>query len=172
MNNLLPIPTWDEFFMRHTYLVATKSKDLKTKIGAVLVRDQHVISEGYNGICRKVVDTVPTRLERPEKYLWFEHAERNSVFTCARHGISTLGSVMFTQGIPCSDCARAVIQAGVVEVVVHQQWEDRSGLKENPKWTQSCATSVEMFNEAGVKLRYFDMELGTQGQCDGKVFNV
>jgi dCMP deaminase len=172
MNNLLPIPTWDEFFMRHAYLVATKSKDPKTKIGAVLVRDQHVISEGYNGICRKVNDTIPKRLERPEKYLWFEHAERNSVFTCARHGISTLGAVMFTQGIPCSDCARSVIQAGIQEVVVHWQWEERSGLRDNPKWKESCQVSLDMLNESGVLIRYFDMELGVQGQCDGKVFNV
>lgn len=172
MNESLPIPDWDEYFMRHAYLVATKSKDIKTRIGAVLVRDKHVISEGYNGICRKVNDTVPIRLERPAKYLWFEHAERNSIYTCARHGIATLGSIMFTQGVPCSDCARSVIQAGVTEVIVHQQWEDRSGLILNPKWLESCNVSHEMFEEAGIKVRQFSMELGIKGQCDGKVFDV
>lgn len=172
MNESLPIPGWDEYFMRHAYLVATKSKDSKTRIGSVLVRDKHVISEGYNGICRLVKDNVPERLERPAKYLWFEHAERNSIYTCARHGIATLGAVMFTQGIPCSDCARSVIQAGVSEVVVHQQWEVRSGLLNNPKWVDSVAASHEMFKEAGIRIRYFDMELGLKGQCDGKVFDV
>lgn len=56
--------------------------------------------------------------QRPEKYLWVEHAERNAVYNAARLGLSTIGATAYiTYGTPCSDCARALIQAGVKEVV-------------------------------------------------------
>lgn len=167
-----PVPTWDEFFMKHAYLASTKSKDPNTRIGAVLVRDRRIISEGFNGICQGVDDAKPERLVRPAKYIWFEHAERNAIFGCARHGIDTLDSTMFTQGVPCCDCARSVIQAGVRRLVLHQQWEDRSGLKDNPKWTESCLASLEMLKEAGVLIRYLDSELALEGYCDSKLFKV
>src|SRR5438045_6573381 len=108
----LKIPSWDEYFMRHVYLVASKSKDTRTKIGAVIVRDKRIISEGYNGICQGVYDHIESRYVKPKKYFFFEHGERNAVYGCARHGIATLGAKIYTQGIPCADCARAVIQAG------------------------------------------------------------
>src|SRR5437868_115563 len=97
---------WDEYFFRHVYLASQKSKDERTKIGAVLVRSDSraIISEGFNGICRGVDDYNSKRSEKPIKYFFYEHAERNSIYNCARHGISTLNSICYTQGIPCADC--------------------------------------------------------------------
>lgn len=165
-------PTWDELFMRHVYLIASKSKDERTKIGAVLVRDRHVISEGFNGLPIGVCDCKPERQERPEKYFWFEHAERNSVFVCARYGIATQGAVMFTQGIPCADCCRSVIQAGVTEVVVHKQWQEYQYANPQTSISQGKERCTTMLTEAGVKIRVFDMKLGIQGFMDGKVLDV
>ena len=65
MNNY--IDNWDELFLRHVYLIGSKSKDKSTQIGAVLVSDGGIISEGYNGICRRVNDTLPARNIRPDK---------------------------------------------------------------------------------------------------------
>lgn len=168
----LPIPAWDEYFMRHAYLASSKSKDSRTKIGAVLVRDKHVISEGYNGLPIGVCDCDPARYERPEKYFWFEHAERNSVFVCARYGTRTEGAVMFTQGVPCADCTRAVIQAGIKEVVVHKQWEEYETKFYWEKWIDSCKRSNVMLEEAGVSVRRFDGVLGVKSMLDGKVVDV
>jgi dCMP deaminase len=170
----LPIPSWDEYFMRHVYLVASKSKDTRTKIGAVLVRNKRVISEGYNGLPQGVNDNAVERYERPEKYFWFEHGERNAIFSCARHGIDTLGTTMFTQGIPCADCARAVIQAGVKEVVIHKQWSNKRTQADMTaaNWRRGLGHSETMFQEAGILVREFDMVLGVQGLSDGKIYNL
>ena len=158
--------------MLHVYLVASKSKDPSTKIGAVLVTDNVLISEGYNGFCRKVNDNVANRWERPAKYSWIEHGERNSIFNAARRGIATENSVMYTQGIPCVDCARAVIQAGVKKVICHKQWEDAfKELTANGRtWTQDI--SAEMFGEAGVEVVRIDKQFGVQSLISEKVVAV
>lgn len=163
---------WDEVFMRHAYLISSKSKDKRTKIGAVIVRDKHVISEGYNGMPIGVNDDLPERHERPEKYFWFEHGERNAVFSCARFGISCLGGVMYTQGIPCADCSRAVIQGGLSEVVVHAQWQSWEKQFGWEKWIQSAERSKKMFEEAGIKIRVFDLQLDLNSLLDGKQVSV
>ncbi len=162
-------PSWDEFFMLHVYLVASKSKDPSTKIGAVLVRDNTLISEGYNGFCRKVRDNIIERWKRPEKYSWIEHGERNSIFNAARNGIKTLDSVMFTNGLPCVDCARATIQAGVKEVVLHTQWENEWKNIMMDKWKGYDVISAQMFKEAGVNIRYLDKKLNIQAMISEKL---
>lgn len=166
------IPSWDELFMRAAYEISHKSKDKRTKIGAVLVRENIALVHGYNGLPRKCNDNISTRQERPEKYFWFEHAERNAVYACARFGIRAEGATMFTQGIPCADCARAVIQSGIKEVVIHKQWHENDFWVRQDKWTESVARSKQMFNEAGVSLRVFDGVLGRVGMVDGKVIKV
>lgn len=161
------IPSWDELFMRHVYLISTKSKDKHTKIGAVLVRDRALISEGYNGLPRKINDEISERWERPEKYYWCEHGERNSIYHCAKNGIKTEGTTLYSMGVPCADCCRGLINSGIIEVVVHYQWEKLGINKSNDKWKESIERSNVMFEEAGVKLREFDTILGISTLIDG-----
>lgn len=141
-------PNWDQFYMNLADVISTRSKDDSTKVGAILVKDNAVISMGYNGMPRNVNDDVPVRHERPTKYFYFEHAERNAIYNAARHGISTLNSTMYTQGVPCADCARAVIQAGITKVVAYHQatWN-------LPMWGESCARGREMLVEAMVEIK-------------------
>jgi dCMP deaminase len=129
-------------------LIASRSKDRSIKIGAVLVKDGAVISLGYNGFPRGVNDDAEHRHERPAKYAYTEHGERNSIYNAARAGVSTLDSVMYTQGVPCADCARAAIQAGVSKIVAYYQADDTV----MPKWKDSCAIGREMLDEAGVEV--------------------
>lgn len=183
---------WNEYFFRHVYLAASKSKDDRTKIGAVLVRpdSKAIISEGFNGICRNVVDPADDlykipyswtpigeearipflkRKEKPTKYFFYEHAERNSIYNCARHGISTLNATIFTQGIPCADCSRGIIQAGISKIIVHKQWPN---LTHSPAWVESINYSKEMLFEAGVEIQWYDKVLGIKGYLDGKEIEV
>jgi len=169
--NYVP-PTWDESFMRHVYLVASKSKDRRTKIGSVLVINNTIISSGYNGFPRGVNDDVDERHERPEKYFWAEHSERNAVFDCARRGVSSFGSILYTNGVPCSDCSRAVIQAGVKGIIVHAQWQEIEKSVNWNKWVESANRSNKMFEEAGVSVKIFDKCLGVKAYLDGKIFEV
>jgi dCMP deaminase len=145
------IADWDEFFMRIAAIGARKSKDCGSQVGAVIVLDKQVISIGYNGLPRGVTDDIPSRLERPEKYLWHEHAERNAVYNAARVGSPTLGSSMYVTMHPCADCARAIVQAGVSRVVI---WND------NPfndgRWG-ATATVRDMFAESGTRVELMNM---------------
>jgi len=78
---------WDMYFMSLSYLVAMKSKDPSTKIGAVIVGpDKEIRSTGYNGFVKGANDDVVEHYERPEKYYHFEHAERNAILLSARYG--------------------------------------------------------------------------------------
>ena len=122
---------WDQYFMTQAYLVAMKSKDESTHCGAIIVDDyNHVISSGYNSFVRGIHDDVPERQERPEKYMWFEHGERNAIYSAAFRGISTKGCKIYVTGIPCADCARGIIQAGIKEVIIEvrkdfgKEWEE------------------------------------------------
>ena len=174
LRQLLPIPLWDEQFMHDVYWWSLRSKDPRTKIGAVLVRweDKIPISMAYNSFSRKVNDNVPLRWERPEKYEWVTHAEENAVLNCARRGDSSMGTVMYTQGIPCTRCADAVVQGGIVEVVVHKQWQAYEQKFQWDKWIDSAKRSEQKFAEAGIKIRIFDGILGMKGVLDGKIIDI
>lgn len=110
--------SWDEYFIRMAELVASRSKDPSTKVGCVVVSyDNTVLSTGYNGLPRGVLD-LPERMERPVKYLWTAHAEENAVAQAARNGISLDGATAYVTHSPCCRCARALIQAGILHIVV------------------------------------------------------
>jgi len=144
------IPSFDQYFMTMAYLASMRSKDLSTHIGAVIVgTDNEVISLGYNSFPRGIVDTVDERQNRPEKYFWMEHAERNAIYNAK---CDLRGYKLYTQGIPCADCCRAIIQTGIKEVIVHTEWERDAW---NEKWEESANRSKQMFDEAGVSLRHW-----------------
>lgn len=138
------VPDWVDYFMGMARHAATKSKDRSVQVGAVIVgRDNAVLSTGWNGFPRGVNDNVDTRHERPEKYLWTEHAERNAIFNAAAHGISLRGSTLYTTLMPCCDCARAIIQSGIAAIVSPKPEPSRLG-------TSHHDVSLAMFREAGV----------------------
>ena len=113
------IPTWDQYYLDICKVVAARSKDPNTQIGCVIVGPNHEIrSTGYNSFPRGIRDDVPERLVRPTKYLWIEHAERNAICNAARAGTATEGCTIYVEIMPCMDCARAVVQAGIIQVVV------------------------------------------------------
>ena len=144
---------WDEYLINIAEQVKLKSKDKRTQIGVVVVgKDNEIVSTGYNSFPRGIDDNISDRQERPEKYFWFEHAERNAIYNAARIGVSTLGTTMYmTCGMSCSDCARAIINSGVSKIVLRKG----KGAKGN-KWNESAERSMKMFEEAGVIVEYYD----------------
>ena len=130
-------------------LVASRSEDGSTKCGTVIVgMGNQVISTGYNGFPRGIKNT-PERNERPLKYSFFEHSERNAIYNAARSGVSTLGATIYVTGYPCCDCVRAIIQAGIVRVIIPGE-RNQEGFEE--RWKESIAVSKEMLAEAGIQL--------------------
>jgi len=144
---------WDEYFMSVAYLVASKSKDESTHMGAVVVGPNNEIkSTGYNSFVRGLNDEIVARQEKPEKYYWFEHAERNAIYNATLIGTSLKGCKIYTNGIPCMNCARGIVQSGILEVIIDKKWD-----KKNPDlWKENAKRSIEMFEEVGVLLRYWD----------------
>ena len=125
---------------------ASWSKDRSTKVGCVIVSDANqVLSGGYNGFPRGVVDDVDARHERPAKYLWTEHAERNAIYAAARHGVKLEGATLYIPWFPCADCARAIIQVGIRRVIAVNPVV-------NAQWDAHFAVAWEMMTEAGTDL--------------------
>lgn len=144
---------WTEYFYNIAQQVKEKSKDNNTKIGAVIVgKDKEIVSTGYNSFPRGIEDEKTKRQSKPEKYFWFEHAERNAIYNAARIGVSTKGCTMYlTCDIPCADCARGIINAGISKIFIM-----RDAGAQSKKWEDSAARSNEMFSEAGVKIEWYN----------------
>lgn len=141
---------WHKYFMKMTDLVASKSKDRSTKVGCVIVDDfNSVVSTGYNGFPRSVNDDIEERHQRPAKYLWTEHAERNAIYSAARNGIPLQGKIMYISGhgLSCADCARAIIQSGIKTVITGAGEFQGKG-----DWALSMQAAQTMFNESGIDL--------------------
>jgi dCMP deaminase len=118
--------SWDKYFHKITEVVASNSKCLSRKIGAILVRDNVVICTGYNGPPRGVPHCEGVCPRRAKGYASGEglhlcpaaHAERNCIAHAARLGITVKGATLYMNSqIPCKDCLSELINAGVAEVV-------------------------------------------------------
>ena len=162
--------TWDKYFVSMLYLIAMKSKDQKTQNATIIVGpDNEIRSTGYNSFPRGINDNLPERQERPEKYLWMEHGERNAIFNAARVGVSLKGCRAYVSGIPCMDCARGLVQVGVVKVIVHILKDYKSGL-----WEEHAIRTLKLFYEAGVIVSKYQGDLITKMAVlrDGELIEI
>lgn len=127
--------------------VAALSKDPSTKVGAVVVDDDgNVLTVGYNGFPRGVIDDRERYADRDTKLKFIAHAESNAIAQAARNGVRLMGSTLvLTSLYPCSNCAKAIIQAGIKAVYAPHMSGDH-----NPDWIRERVISETMFREAGV----------------------
>jgi len=143
---------WDEYFIKHAITAAEKSKDPSTKIGSVIVGPDHEIrSTGYNGMPRGIDESIPERWDRKVKYFFLEHGERNAIYNAARIGTSTKGCTLYLNVTPkgiCADCARAIIQAGIIRVV----GPNLPFTGQKSQWELSTEIAQIMLEEAGVQV--------------------
>jgi dCMP deaminase len=144
---------WTEYFLNIAEQVKLKSKDQSTQIGAVIVgEDKEVLSTGYNSFPRGLDDSKQERQERPEKYFWMEHAERNAIYNAARIGVSLKNSIIYlTSGLPCMDCARGIVNSGIKTVYCKQVCTT----KNKDKWDESQKKSLELLRECDVDVVYY-----------------
>lgn len=140
---------WDQRFIDLAEYIAQWSKDRSTKVGAVIVdADKRVIGMGYNGFVTGMDDEIDERHERPLKYSYTEHAERNAIYTAARNGSPIKGCTMYLKWFPCCDCARAIVQSGIVRLVCCEpDFEDE-------RWGESFKLAYEILSEGKVKIDY------------------
>ncbi|MBR2343192.1 MAG: dCMP deaminase family protein [Clostridia bacterium] len=141
--------SWDEYFMGVALLAAQRSKDPSTQVGACIVDSSNtILSTGYNGFPRGCSDDeFPWGRDESRgetKYPFVVHAELNAVLNA--RGQSLAGSRIYVALFPCHECAKAIIQAGVTEVIY---------LSNKYDGTPSVERSKRMLNAAGIKLTAF-----------------
>ena len=105
------------------------------------------------------------RLERPTKYSFMEHAERGVIYAAAAAGVPTAGATLYCPWFSCADCARAIICAGIKEVVGLSLLMDDEATK---RWAESVEKGLSMLTEAGVGQRWLTVELGVTMLRDGR----
>lgn len=139
---------WDETFMQMAHLMAKRSKDPNTQNGAVLVDDAHVVlGLGYNGWPRGIEnDSLPWARKGDfldVKYSYVVHAEINALFNAHK---DLRGSTLYCTLFPCNECAQAIIQTGVKEIVY-----DSDKYHDDKIWV----ASRKLLDLAGVKFRQY-----------------
>lgn len=147
----LKLQKWDKKHFELASFVAQWSKDIATKVGAVIYGSSgEVISIGYNDFPRGVNDDVMERRERPTKYLFTIHAEANAIANAARIGVSTEGASIAVQMFPCPQCMGLIIGAGIKKIVTCQP-----DFGHVTYGTQFQA-SLSMANEAGIDILFVE----------------
>jgi dCMP deaminase len=149
--------TWDEYFYEICKAVSMNSKCLSRQIGALIVRDNSIISTGYNGPPRKIIHcSQKGNTICPRRLLGFDsgqgldrcpaaHAETNAIANAARLGVSCIGATLYLNCVlPCKNCAASIINAGIIEVVATElQGYDMLG--------------QDMLFQAGIIVRAFEL---------------
>ena len=142
-------PDWDTYFMDIAHVVATRGNCIRRQTAAVIVKDQRVISTGYNGTprgvknccdggCSRCASAAPSGTELEECIC--SHAEENAITQAAYHGIAVREASLYCTLSPCLTCAKMIVNAGIAEVVYENEYEFNEH-------------TTKLFAEAGVKFR-------------------
>ena len=143
--------SWDEYFMGVSLLSAQRSKDPNTQVGACIVNQQKkIVGTGYNGFPHGCSDdNLPWARKGDEldtKYPYVVHAELNAILNSV--GRDLTGCIIYAALFPCNECAKAIIQSGIKEVVyMSDKYADLNSTK----------ASKMMFGQAGVKMRQLEL---------------
>ena len=140
-------PSWDEYFMQITHLVASRATCLRRKVGAILVKDKRILSTGYNGAPRNLphcreVGCLRNKLKIPsgqrQEICRGLHAEQNAIIQAALYGINIKGATLYCTIQPCITCSKMLINAGIKKVIFQGEYPD--------------PLAREMLKEAGIEL--------------------
>jgi dCMP deaminase len=146
-------PSWEEYFMDITFLVAKRATCRRRQVGAILVKDKRVLSTGYNGApmglahcldigCLREQNNIPSG-ERHELCRGL-HAEQNAIIQAAYHGVSVKDSILFCTNLPCIICLKMIINAGIKRIVYQNGYADE--------------LSYDMIKESGIELTEYRVE--------------
>ena len=105
--------TWDEYFKNIILATKERSPCLRLQVGCILVKDNRIISQGYNGF----LPGCPHRsIIREEHEMAIVHAEQNALADCAKRGVSCLNSTAYITHYPCINCCRLLLASGINEI--------------------------------------------------------
>lgn len=127
---------WDSYFMKIAELVSERSTCLRRKVGAVIVRDRHILATGYNGAPKGLSHCLEVGCLREElgipsgervEICRGIHAEQNALVQAARFGIGLEGRTLYCNTQPCVTCSKLLINAGIVRIVFLEPYADKLG---------------------------------------------
>ena len=128
--NIEERPSFDDYFMEMAHVVAKRSTCLRRKVGALLVKDRHILSTGYNGAPKGLKHCSETGCLREQlgippgerhEICRGLHAEQNAIIQAAVFGVSIKDSTLYCTNAPCSVCAKMLINAGVKEIIFEDE---------------------------------------------------
>ena len=126
-------PSWDDYFMEITHVVAKRSTCMKRTVGAVIVKDKRILSSGYNGAPKGLAHCEDVGCIRKEMNIPSGqrhelcrglHAEQNAIIQAAWHGVKIEGSTLYCTHQPCVICVKMMINAGIQRVVFEGDYPD------------------------------------------------
>ncbi len=127
-------PSWQQYFKQIAQVVATRSTCLRRQIGAVLVKNKHIITTGYNGPPRGfkhcaerggcLRDKKSIQSGKNQELCYALHAEQNAIIQAALHGVSTEGAELYCTAQPCSMCAKTMVNAGIIRIYYQGEYPD------------------------------------------------
>ncbi len=144
--------TWDETFMTMAKLIAMRSKDPSSQVGAVIVdSSNHILSLGYNGAPNGFADAdFPWAREGDElctKYLYVCHAEMNAISNFNGNKMALKGSKVYVTLFPCSNCAKLIVQNGISEVIFDSdKYKDTKDAIASKKLLDICGVTYHQYN--------------------------
>ncbi len=115
--------SWDEYFIATAFLISSRSPDLRLKVGCVLVKDNHVISMGYNGFLPKIEHK--SYMENGHEQATV-HAEQNSIADCAKRGVKTDGAIAYITHYPCINCFKILASSGIKQIYYRDDYRNHA----------------------------------------------
>lgn len=134
--------TRDAMLMKMATVVAERSSCLRLKVGAVIAKDGRVISTGYNGSPSGLPHCSPDNCGPDQPCTRTVHAEMGAITFAAKHGTAIGGSTLYCTWSPCIDCAKGIVNAGIIEVVYQNEYRKTDG--------------IELLQAAGVEVKHFE----------------
>ncbi len=146
--------TWDEYFMNVAILASMRSKDTSTKVGAVVVKDNRVISMGYNGMPHGLELSWNKNSGLDNKYLYVCHAELNAILNVRGHS-SVEGSTIYVTLLPCNECTKMLIQAGISRVVyLEDKYPDHLSFQASKIMLEKANIKLEQYKDRVLKMSF------------------
>ncbi len=152
MKSKVSRPSWDEYFIEITNIVAKRSNCESRKVGALITVDNQIISTGYNGApkglhhcidaggCLRKKNNIESGTR--QEVCRAVHAEQNAIISAAVRGVSIKGGTLYTNTYPCSICARMIINAEIKRIVYDSDYSD--------------PLSKELLEESGIEIIKFE----------------
>ena len=116
-------PSWDEYFLKLAMLISERATCPRMHCGCVLVKNKQILATGYNGSIPGDVHCEDVGCYVVDNHcIRTIHAEMNAILQCSQHGVSTQGASAYITNMPCTNCAKALIAAGIKRVVIFSDY--------------------------------------------------